>query len=122
MSLPANEFPADEEKAIAAFIEDLDGGGGNLVLDPWMLTEVVPKAMARIVDTHTLDAAGACAVCGRRPCPLRQTALAYTRGLVADGADYHVLARSAVRGVARVPEAPVETGWLRRPPAGGSTS
>ncbi|HKT01521.1 MAG TPA: hypothetical protein VJT31_18515 [Rugosimonospora sp.] len=122
MTLPADAFPPDEDKAIAAFIEDLDAGGGNLVLDTWMLGEVVPKAMARIVETHVPDAAGACAACERRPCPLRQTALAYTSGLVADGWDFHTV----VRAVASVPPLPYDvsrrTGWLRRPPAEGSTS
>ena len=129
MSLPADAFPADEEKAIAAFIEDLDASGGALVLDSWMLTEIVPRAMARILDTHRPDSAGRCGGCGRRPCPLRQTALAYTGGLVADNADYHPVAR----GVARAPRLPDKPpydavngsrrpGWLRRPPAGGDAS
>ncbi|HKT00915.1 MAG TPA: hypothetical protein VJT31_15415 [Rugosimonospora sp.] len=129
MTLPPDAFPADEiradvEKTIQAVIEDLDAGGGNLVMDPWMLTEVVPKAMVRIIETHVPDGSGVCAACDRRPCPLRQTALAYTSGLVADGADFHTV----VRAVAPVPPPPYgahgsrRTGWLRRPPADGSTS
>jgi hypothetical protein len=129
VTLPAGEFPADEEKAIAAFIEDLSGGGGNLKLDPWMHTVVVPKAMARIIDMHVPDATGACYRCGHKPCPLRQTALAYVGGLVADGANFDGVARPVMRGVARVPEPPMER-WPRpyvawhadQPPTGGAAS
>ena len=119
MSLTADAFPPDEAKAIAAFIEDLDAGGGNLKLDPWILAEIAPKAMARIIAMHVPDAAGACAACGRRPCPMRQTALAYTSGRVADGSEPPVEALwpppYGANGSRR-------TGWLRRPPAGGSAS
>ena len=131
MSLPADAFPPDEDRTIEAFIEDLDGGGGALKLDPWMCTEVVPKAMARIILAHVPDSGGVCISCGRRPCPLRQTALAYTNGLVADGGNFDGGARTVARGVAQVPEpaqwprpyvAPPSTGRYSRPPADGSTS